>query len=104
MATSMVKKVTNTSSSGYCKMPDGTLIQWGNSTIPSGGESVTVSFPLAFYDGAAYAFSALPAFATSRTMALVFSARASASIKVHANVNPLTSPQLFMWVAAGRWK
>ena len=29
MATSTIKQVTNNSDNGYCKMPDGTLIQWG---------------------------------------------------------------------------
>lgn len=33
MATSKINQVTNNSSSGYCKMPDGTLIQWGQIAI-----------------------------------------------------------------------
>lgn len=30
MATGSIKKVSNDSASGYCKMADGTLLQWGN--------------------------------------------------------------------------
>ena len=29
MATGTIKQTTNNSGTGYCKMPDGTLIQWG---------------------------------------------------------------------------
>ena len=29
MATGKIEKVMNDSGSGYCKMPDGTLICWG---------------------------------------------------------------------------
>lgn len=33
MATSTIEKVTNSSGTGYCKMPDGTLMVFGQSTI-----------------------------------------------------------------------
>ena len=37
-----------TSAGGYCKMPDGTLIQAGSVTIPSGVYTATVSFDVSF--------------------------------------------------------
>lgn len=33
MATSTIKQTMNESNSSYCKMPDGTLIQWGALSI-----------------------------------------------------------------------
>lgn len=47
MATGTITKVVNDSNTGYCKMPDGTLLQWGN--IGGGGASGTSkNFPVTF--------------------------------------------------------
>ncbi|HSQ90159.1 gp53-like domain-containing protein [Romboutsia sp.] len=39
------------SSTGYCKLPNGMIMQWGNRTLPNGGTPNTteeISFPIAF--------------------------------------------------------
>lgn len=52
---SIIQQQTNDSNSNYCKMPDGTLIQWGSVNITpsnpgspfaySGGKNVTFEIP-----------------------------------------------------------
>lgn len=37
MASGVIEKLSNDSANGYCKFPDGTLIQW-SSTITSAGQ------------------------------------------------------------------
>lgn len=67
MATGSIKKVSNDSASGYCKMPDGTLMQWG--TYKTTATSVTqtgslymvtlrpnITFPIPFYQDAPKVF------------------------------------------------
>ena len=106
MATSTIEKVTNNSGSGYCKMPDGTLIQWG--TAQGTGEHY---FPVSFVDtsytvlvGVGYP---TPSYITnisvlgghphnqSEFSIIVFNTDGSTPSK--ANV-------LFRWLAIGRWK
>lgn len=52
MATSTIQQVMNTSGINYCKMPDGTLICWGNVTITNVAANstgaTTVTFPISF--------------------------------------------------------
>lgn len=61
MASGTIKNFANDSDAGYCKMPDGTLIQWGRinvSNVPisntwgslfeSGRQDSGVTFPVAF--------------------------------------------------------
>ena len=40
MAESKILQINNNSGTGYCKMPDGTLIQWGivTAALPASGE------------------------------------------------------------------
>lgn len=56
MATGTIKKVMNESGSDYCKMPDGTLICWGNVTMPSNG-TASITFAKQFMNDS-YGFSA----------------------------------------------
>ena len=52
---SIIQQQTNDSNSNYCKMPDGTLIQWGLESVTptltggvftySGGKQITFSIP-----------------------------------------------------------
>lgn len=52
MASGTTQKITPESGSGYCKMPDGTMIVWGIFAFPSasaaGTVSASVSFPMTF--------------------------------------------------------
>lgn len=52
MATSTINQIMNNSGTNYCKMPDGTLIQWGTSQIArnAGANYVTATFPISFID------------------------------------------------------
>lgn len=63
MASGTIKNFANDSGTGYCKMPDGTLIQWGRITVSdvpitntwgalyeSPAQSSGVVFPIPFID------------------------------------------------------
>lgn len=109
MATESIKKVTNDSASGYCKMPDGTMIQWGNFATAlnaSGQADGSISFPMRFSDSVPTV--SITQFATSI-------ASASGEIAVgQANTNNvayfINSPGKpnwtcrIYWLAIGRWK
>lgn len=47
MAHGTIEKVTNDSDNGYCKMPDGTLLQWG-SAGGGGASGTSANFPVTF--------------------------------------------------------
>jgi hypothetical protein len=49
MAVSKIQQVTNNSDSNYCKMPDGTLLQWGFKLMPSNG-TTSLIFHTPFHD------------------------------------------------------
>ena len=105
MATSPIQQVTNNVGSNYCKMPDGTLIQWGYGTIAKNADNVTVTFPVSFVD-TLYGFNAIPVFESDRTMTLVYARVNANNIGVFSKTNPITSNngQAFKWIATGRWK
>ena len=101
----MARKIEKTSSgNGYCKMPDGTLIQWGNASIPANSDRVEISFPIAFSDIYRQIFfnveennySGIPVLFDWQRLNNKFYAlnKGSAQSKV---VN-------FDWLAIGRWK
>lgn len=111
MAAGKIKQVTNDSANGYCKMPDGTLIQWGTETyspqIPAGGVAqATVTFPITFIDGTGMAIlvsllTSQPAF---RTATPASRGRASVNINIQNNYTSAAEGATFLWVAIGRWK
>ena len=109
MATGTIEKVTTTGGSGYCKLPDGTLICWG--TVENGSDGYgEVTFPVAFINKT-YAFNATPGYDSSHRN---FDYRVFAS--VNATTNGIvyfrqmsmdmayTSPAMAHWQAIGRWK
>ena len=105
---------TNTSSGGYLKSPDGTLFQWGKTTIttnsstgngyyPYGG-LVTVTFPIPFVgdlpilltnvqQNGAYWHSATSG--SNQTLT-------TADFSIGGDTNNSAKP--FNWIAIGRWK
>lgn len=114
MATGNIEQTWNNSSSGYCKMPDGTLIQWGSkddtmSNNRSWGEFYiadleTVQFPISFY-------STPKIFLTPSTTSSFF------VITVVATTTEISTVQVgrgtafqsginygYDWLAVGRWK
>lgn len=50
MASGTITNFANDSGASYCKMPDGTLIQWGTITIPEGLYVEGITFSKAFLD------------------------------------------------------
>lgn len=56
MATGNIQFSANQSANGYCKMPDGTLICYGNQMMPSDG-AVSITFAQSFINDS-YAFTA----------------------------------------------
>ena len=60
MATSTIKQVTNNSGSNYCKMPDGTLIQWGKESVASKTEKASLGYHGSKAVTFAMAFVSLP--------------------------------------------
>lgn len=109
MATGTIQMTANKSENGYCKMPDGTLICYGNVMMPSSG-TVFISFASSFVNDA-YGFSA-----TYETL----NGSVAGAIGTIKSFNILTSgitvtiagemPSAFVdrlrvsYVAIGRWK
>ena len=111
MATQTIKSADNVSGAGYCKMPDGTLIQWGRATpvaFANGVCTKAISFPLQ------NAFISAPSVTASLVSSDVTYATANV---IHAEVNTATvrmvmyaattyggQNEIIMWIAVGRWK
>lgn len=86
---------------GYCKLPNGTLIQWGNVTVPQGAYAATWNCPVPFKDKNDLGVSLTPlATVTS------FNANYSGSTTTQINVGraPNTSATTMYIIAIGRWK
>lgn len=123
MASGIVTQVSNNSgydsstTSHYCKMPDGTLMQWGTLDVTSGTTSsyspvyilnVTVTFPIPFYD-TTYVINGSSKYGTGAEFAF----GQGTSYESHAIVRVWdTSPRTasssnrwrVKWQAIGRWK
>ena len=109
MATSSIEKVTNNSGSNYCKMPDGTLIQWGSVSMActtEGGPlgyygTATVNFPVAFKTAS---YVIIP---TIQEVASYWNANGYVSSTTQGVVciggNNTVSKNV-RWFAMGRWK
>lgn len=105
-----VYPVSNASGTNYCKMPDGTLIQWGVKSVTtvavSGGSfqyssnAEWVTFPIAY--------TTAPFVATNiKEASAYWSSSASAinatNFRVSAGGNMAVTKDVY-WVAIGRWK
>ena len=116
MATSKIQQVTNNSGSGYCKMPDGTLIQWGTTvldpTTSAGVQTVTVTLPVAFANP--YYSVTMSWYDNMNTVASYFDSLGASSANNDGKTrntftiaakrkDPLYSWQV-CWLAIGRWK
>ena len=108
---STIEQITNNSGTGYCKMPDGTLIQWGNTTVsatPNADTNVDVTFPVAFVDTSynlsceivgyyrSYAGSYYDYWVINRTTT-------KGTLRI-CNSGTLTPSIPLSWLAIGRWK
>lgn len=107
MASSIIRKVIPTGGSGYCKLPDGTMICWGLESKKSGD---AVSFAQTFYSPPVVFVD--PADSNSNN---VFDARASArttsGFTLHCartstggTTGEFTTTINYIYLAVGRWK
>lgn len=87
------------SGSGYCKMPNGTLIQWGTETFPADGYTISVYFQIQFantnysvlvspHDNGIDLAGGSPKYTTHFT----------------AGRAPAGANNIIEWLAIGRWK
>jgi len=102
MATSKIEKVTNNSGSDsngtYCKMPDGTLICFGDCSVNANEWLNTFSFPVPFVD-TNYSVSLQPKeTGTDWNIGTKFANR------VQIGRSPNTATNTYSYIAIGRWK
>lgn len=109
MATGTIQMTANKSENGYCKMPDGTLIQWGTVINPNAGYTA-VSFPVTFATDN-FIFSASPRYSSAypvidyRTIAQkVSNSGGVVNFKPLSSTGSYTTAAIADWIAIGRWK
>ena len=103
MASGTIKNFANDSGTNYCKMPDGTLIQWGDATIQLETDKITVNFPLAFVN-TSYAIGAIGTYVSTKDMSFVYAAQTATTIDIYRSGSDLSYSMPFKWFAIGRWK
>lgn len=121
MATSTIKQVTNNSGNSYCKMPDGTLIQWGSGTINTDGTNTAVGaagavyasktlyidLPMSFISND-YVIFGYSRYHTGHILPLGVTAAGADKMQMIAYdlyQRPLNDGLYkFYWIAVGRWK
>ena len=103
MASGTITNFATDSGTNYCKMSDGTLIQWGEAIIPIESPSITVTFPLPFFS-ANYSITAMGVFTFTRDIDFVYAAQTTTKIDIYHGAADLTHAVGFKWMAVGRWK
>ena len=115
MASGIIEKVISDSGTNYCKMPDGTLIQWGYSIPGYANPNIATSritFPIAFtaqpsvcltVGDAQHAFQELAANAkvgslTKNAFTISYQDPAGQFQSDGSYIKPI------YWLAIGRWK
>ena len=106
-----IQKITNNSGDGYCKMPDGTLIQWGNVTGISFNNQNIVSGNFTF-DIPFVAQGEVKIFGTCAESSVAdyifrvgISCSATQANWTLASLNTISvNNRQFNWFAIGRWK
>lgn len=98
MATGTIKQVTNNSTSNYCKMPDGTLIQWGSVTVAADSYVVTAYFSVPFTN-ANYA-----ACVQAKETGTAWNVGDVRSDRMRIGRTPSTAANNYYYIAIGRWK
>lgn len=117
MATSTIEKVTNNSGTGYCKMPDGTLIVYGQNAISPRSETGTqrgslyqyvcdtnITFPQSFIADPYVCVTKLNG--TSGMIGWVSNSRtALTGVDFFCFGSPIDNASFIInWFAIGRWK
>ena len=105
-----VNPVNNDSGNNYCKMPDGTLIQWGvksySGTIAAGGQATdTVTFPTSFVNsGYSLTCNMITSVPSQKTASLSTRSVSSATISLQNTFSSASEGATYSWIAIGRWK
>ena len=97
MGKSTIKQTVNESSSSYCKMLDGTLIQWGRRTVTS--YSAAIAFPVEFID-TNYSLIATHKSASGEAKAYAAAVGTTTTGYIYAASGSADA----YWIAIGRWK
>ena len=106
MATSTINQIMNNSGTNYCKMPDGTLIQWGVNQIArnAGVNYVTATFPISFIDIP----SGFVNYTTGHPEIWMSSISATTKTTIQCCLynggSTISSSYEIWWFAIGRWK
>ena len=99
MATSTINPIANnygsTENGQYLKMPDGTLIQWGQESNASSSNH-SLSFPVAFVSGD-YTVVGTNTSGTQSNFMISTSSSSSCMVYISGTVR-------LLWIAIGRWK
>ena len=109
MAEGYINQTWNNSGDGYCKMPDGTLMQWGRFEVEIPANSYAeknVQYPIQFYSTyPPQTVATVRAWDDPRTFSVIqrsgdhndttFRIGSEASVSKTININ---------WFAIGRWK
>lgn len=98
MASSLIP-MTNSSSQGYCKMGDGTLLQWGYTSVSA--LTTPVDMPLDFKDTTYYVQITLIANSNTATNVTAVTTLSTQRFSFGVNTNPSGGAY---WLAIGRWK
>lgn len=102
MANGVIPQPQNNSGDGYCKMPDGTLIQWGRTQIAANSSAVTISFSQRFTRNT-YGFSVCGEYGNTSGAVFALASIEAGSIQVYRSQSQ-SYAQGFRWMAIGRWK
>lgn len=95
--TGAVTTPQNDSGTGYCKMPDGTLIQWGTVTVPSGSYIASITFAKVFAN-TNYAVT----LGIYDDIAPSINTKSTGGCRIGRTPN--TASNNIEWQAIGRWK
>lgn len=109
MAQGTMQKVTNDSSSNYCKMPDGTLMQWGTvGGYYSGDRELEVTFPIQYISNPTVTLTNAPGSSTENYRKVINSISYvnKDKFKIYqTNVDSTyNNVHNVVWNAVGRWK
>ena len=114
MASGIIEKLSNDSANGYCKFPDGTLIQWGSTSASASGMTLIASsgiyyghtriaFPIEFVGEPIVVGSTK--YATGHQVPAGFAGGATGADVYYYDFYQRSGPLLVIrWVAIGRWK
>lgn len=101
MASGTITKVLPTSGTHFCKMPDGTMMVWGNVAFGASDYAKSI-VPASSTDGTL--FTSLDAvLATSDTNEITVSSVINAVNSITLSRRPLSACNM-RWLAIGRWK